>query len=140
MKDASKTQKFHFASYLHPTKGFGYFKIQKGLWDQSCTPIRYFGSVSVGIFPVFSQPIPKEYSIGTFRYCTFGGNPFFPSKGGFCPLFDVSSPPFEEKISSRQIYKNEDSAKFHKMELRQIFQYQKYRTEYCSALVYCKTE
>jgi hypothetical protein len=52
-------------------------------------------------FPVFSQPIPDENLAGTFRYCTFGGNPFFPSKGGFCPLFDGPSPPFEGKISSR---------------------------------------
>jgi hypothetical protein len=35
------------------------------------------------------------------------GTPFFPSKGGFCLLFDGSSPPFEGKISSRQIYKME---------------------------------
>jgi hypothetical protein len=31
--------------------------------------------------------------------------PLFPSKGGFCPLFDGPSPPFERKISLRQIYK-----------------------------------
>ncbi len=97
------------------------------------TPIQYFGSVSVGIFPGFPQPIhtiPKENSVGTFWYCTFGGNPFFPSKGGFCPLFDGSSPFFEEKISSRQISKKEFFQNFTKCSSPQIVQYKKYRTEY----------
>jgi hypothetical protein len=49
--------------------------------------------------------------------------PLFPSKGGFCPLFDGPSPPFERKISSRRIYKKEFPQNFTKWSSRQIFQY-----------------
>jgi hypothetical protein len=62
---------------------------------------------------VFTIPIPKEILVSTFRYHFFGGNPFFPQKGGngplfeekggTSPLFDTASPPFAEKRSSRQI-------------------------------------
>jgi hypothetical protein len=48
------------------------------------------------------------------RYCTFGGNPFFPR---FCPLFDGPSPPLRGVPT-----------KFHKMGSHQILQYKKYRT------------
>ncbi len=92
--------------------------------------IWYFSSVSVGIFPVFSQPIPKENLVGMFRYCTFGGNPFFPSQGGFCPLFDGPSPSFEGKTSSRWMYKKEFPQNFTKWSSRQILRYKKYPTEY----------
>jgi hypothetical protein len=61
---------------------------------------------------VFTIPIPKEILVGTFWYHSFGGNPFFPQKGGTGPLFDgkggtgplfdTASPPFAEKRSSRQ--------------------------------------
>jgi hypothetical protein len=54
-----------------------------------------------------------EILVGTFRYHFFGGNPFFPQKGGTGPifvkkggtdpLFNTASPPFAEKRSSRQI-------------------------------------
>jgi hypothetical protein len=64
-------------------------------------------------FSVFTIPIPKKISVGTFRYHFFGGNPFFPKKGGngplfeekggTGPLFDTASPSFVEKRSSRQI-------------------------------------
>ena len=57
--------------------------------------------------------------VGTFRYCklagtlfspeNFGGNPFFPLKGGFCPLFLVKKLP--AKFTKRS------PAKFYKMEL-----------------------
>jgi hypothetical protein len=57
--------------------------------------------------------IPKEISVGTFRYDFFGGKPYFPQKGGngplleekggTSPLFDRASPPFAEKRSSLQI-------------------------------------
>ena len=36
--------------------------------------VRYFCSVSVGIFSVFYQPIPKENSVRIFWYYVFGGN------------------------------------------------------------------
>jgi hypothetical protein len=62
---------------------------------------------------VFTIPIPKDISVGTFRYHFFDGNPFFPQKGGTGPLFekkggtgplfDTASPPFAEKRSSHQI-------------------------------------
>jgi hypothetical protein len=74
-------------------------------------------------FPVFYQPIPKENLVGKFWYSTFGGNPFFPSKRGFCPLFDGPSPPFEGKISSHQIYKKEFPQNFTKWSSSQILQY-----------------
>jgi hypothetical protein len=64
---------------------------------------------------VFTISIPKEISVGTFRYDFFGGKPFFPQKGGngplfeekgsTSPLFDTASPPFAEKRSSCQISK-----------------------------------
>jgi hypothetical protein len=62
---------------------------------------------------VFTILIPKEISVGTFRYDFFGGKPYFPQKGGngplfeekggTSPLFDTASPPFAENRSSRQI-------------------------------------
>jgi hypothetical protein len=48
-------------------------------------------------FLVFTIPIPKEILIGTFWYHFFGGNPFFPQKGGTGPLFEEKRghrPPF----------------------------------------------
>jgi hypothetical protein len=51
-------------------------------------PGRYFQSVSVGIFLVFYQPIPKENWVGTFRY---------PKKGGSGPLFVHFAPLLRKK-------------------------------------------
>jgi hypothetical protein len=75
-----------------------------------CRVVYRIGFFPVGIgryFLVFTIPIPKEISVGTFRYHFFGGNPFFPQKGGYGPLFeekggtgplfDTASPPFAEK-------------------------------------------
>jgi hypothetical protein len=53
-------------------------------------------------FLIFTKPIPEENSVGTFWYNFFGGNPFFPQKGGHGPLFEGPSPHFEEKRVSRQ--------------------------------------
>ncbi len=76
---------------------------------------RYFPFGIGRYFSVFTIPIlPKEISVGTFRYHHFlGGNPFslkkgalapfLRKKGGTSPLFDTVSPPFAEKRSSRQI-------------------------------------
>jgi hypothetical protein len=47
----------------------------------------------------------------------------FSSKGGFRPLFDEPSPPFEGKKSSHQIYKKEFPQNFTKWSSRQILQY-----------------
>ncbi len=64
-------------------------------------------------FSVFTISIPKEISVGTFRYDLFGRKPYFlqkrgngplfEEKGGTSPLFDTAGPPFAEKRSSRQI-------------------------------------
>ncbi len=73
-----------------------------------------FFPVGIGrYFSVFTISIPKEISVGTFRYDLFGGKPYFPQKGGnsplfkekggTSPLFNTASPPFAEKRSSRQI-------------------------------------
>jgi hypothetical protein len=63
-------------------------------------------------FSVFTIPILKEILVGTFWYHFFGGNPFFPQKGGtgplfegkkgHWPLFDTASHPLAEKRSSCQ--------------------------------------
>jgi hypothetical protein len=81
----------------------------------------WYFPVSIGMyFLVFTEPIPKEILVGTFWYHFFGGNHFFPQKGGTFslkkgalapflrekggtgPLFDTASPPFAEKRSFRQ--------------------------------------
>ncbi len=78
---------------------------------------------------VFSQYFTNQYQrktenlVGTFRYPTFGGNPFFPSKGDFCPLFDGPSPPFEGQVRSPQIYEKELPQNFTKWSSCQILQY-----------------
>jgi hypothetical protein len=58
-------------------------------------------------FSVFTIPILKEISVGTFWYHFFGGNPFSLKKGASAPflrekggtgrLFDTASLPFAEK-------------------------------------------
>jgi hypothetical protein len=53
---------------------------------------RYFRSVFGRYFPVFSIPIPKENSVGTFRYKKGGSAPLFPQKGGNGPLFEKLNP------------------------------------------------
>jgi hypothetical protein len=40
--------------------------------------IWYFWLVFGWYFLVFTKPIPEENLFGTFWYCYFGGNPFFP--------------------------------------------------------------
>jgi len=55
---------------------------------------------SVGIRSVFLryyQIIPKENSVGTFRYQNWGSGPLFPQKGGNGPLFEELQPPFGKK-------------------------------------------
>jgi hypothetical protein len=41
---------------------------------------------------VFTIPIPKENSVGTFRYKKGGSTPLFPQKGGNGPLFEKLDP------------------------------------------------
>jgi hypothetical protein len=43
------------------------------------------------------------------------GTPFFPQREASAPFFDGSSPPYERKISSRQIYKMEFLPNFTKL-------------------------
>ena len=62
-------------------------------------PGRYFQSVSVGIFLVFYQPIPKENWVGTFRY---------PKKGGSGPLFVHFAPLLRKKRNSRGIFQKKE--------------------------------
>ncbi len=87
---------------------------------QSWVPIWFFRLVFGWYFLVFTEPIPEENSVGTFRYYYFGGNPFFPQKEGHGPLFQGPSPHFEEKRVSRQTFKSS----------RQILQCSKYRPKY----------
>jgi hypothetical protein len=47
----------------------------------------FFWLVFSWYFLVFTEPILEENSVGTFWYYFFGGNPFFPRKGGHGPLF-----------------------------------------------------
>ena len=42
-------------------------------------------------------PIPKENSVGTFRYQKGGSAPLFPQKGGNGPLFEKLNPLLEKK-------------------------------------------
>ncbi len=63
--------------------------------------------VSIGWYSsVFTIPIPKEISVGTFWYHFFhikgALSPLLREKGGTGPLFDTASPPFAEKRSSCQ--------------------------------------
>ncbi len=60
-------------------------------------PIRYFWSVFGWYFLVFTKPIPEENLVGTFWYYFFGGNPFFPRKGGHGPLLRGPSPILRKK-------------------------------------------
>ncbi len=55
--------------------------------NESWVPIWFFQLVFGWYFLVFTEPIPKENSVSTFWYYYFGGNPFFPRKGGQGPLF-----------------------------------------------------
>ncbi len=77
----------------------------------------WFG-ISVRYWSVFSWYFPNQYQrktrSGRFGIIQLAGTPFFPSKGGFCPLFDGPSPPFEGNISSRRIYKKEFPQNFTK--------------------------
>ncbi len=59
--------------------------------------IWYFWSVFGWYFLVFTKLMPEENLVGTFWNYFFGGNPFFPWKGGHGPLFEGPSPHFEEK-------------------------------------------
>ena len=64
-------------------------------------PIRYFRSVFGRYFSVFTIPIPKENSVGTFRYQKGGSAPLFPQKGGNGPLFEDSNPLLEKRGEER---------------------------------------
>jgi hypothetical protein len=70
--------------------------------------LNWYFPVSIGrYFLVFTIPIPKEILVGTYWYHFFGGNPYFPQKGGTgplleekggnCPLFDTASPLLRKK-------------------------------------------
>jgi hypothetical protein len=74
--------------------------------DIRVIPIRYFRLVFGWYFLVITLPIPEENLVGTFWYYYFGGNPFFPRKGGHGSLFQGPSPHFEEKRVSRQTFKS----------------------------------
>ncbi len=76
---------------------------------------RYFS----GISPTHTEgKLDRDVSVSYIW-----GEPLFPSKGGFRPLFDGPSPPFEGNISSRQIYKKEFPQNFTKWSSRQILQH-----------------
>jgi hypothetical protein len=66
-------------------------------------------SVSVGIFLIFYQPIPKKNLVGTFQYCKFDGNLLFTQKGALAPFLMHLSQLFEECRSSHQIVRKRSS-------------------------------
>ena len=52
------------------------------------------------------MPIPKENSVGTFRYKKGGSAPLFPQKGGNGPLFEKLDPLLEKRGEERgEVYK-----------------------------------
>ena len=82
-------------------------KAQDVRWGEvSCISIRYFRSVFGRYFSVFTIPIPKENSVGTFRYKKGGSAPLFPQKGGNGPLFEKLDPLLEKRGEERgEVYK-----------------------------------
>ncbi len=88
--------------------------------------------ISVWYRSVFSRYFTNRYRkktrSGRFGIVHLAGTPFFPSKGGFCPLFLVKKkfPPNLQKGVP---------AKFHKMELPPNLTVQKIPTEYTNRLV-----
>jgi len=69
-------------------------------------PIRYFQSVFGRYFSVFTIPIPKKNSVGTFRYQKGGSAPFFLKRGAMAPFLRASTPFWKKRGEERgEVYK-----------------------------------
>jgi hypothetical protein len=73
--------------------------------------IQYFLLVSVGNFPLFTIPIPKENSVGNFGIVNLAGT-LFHAKGGHPPPFGCIQAPFLRNIGvPAKLFKNGVPAK-----------------------------
>jgi hypothetical protein len=71
--------------------------------------------ISVGIFSVLYQPIPKGNFVGTFGYQKFEKSPFSFQKGGALdPFFRTQPPLLEETNNSHGFLQKKSPIKFQK--------------------------